>query len=93
MLELFREATEAALDILGADSTLRGTVSCKVNIEHGVQLAGIDDDMVVERSVATVAQIHSPKVGNTLTHPDGNYVLDVKLEDKGAYARFVVLKV
>lgn len=93
MLELFRAATAAALDILGGDSLLRGTVACKVNIEHGVQLAGLDENMVVDRDVATIDKQHNPRVGDSLAHPDGNYILDVKIEDKEAYARFVVLKV
>ena len=93
MLELFRAATAAALDILGGDSMLRGSVPCKVNIEHGVQLAGLDENMVVDRDVATIDKQYNPRVGDSLTHPDGNYTLDVKIEDKEAYARFVVLKV
>jgi hypothetical protein len=93
VLELFRDATAAVLSVLGGDSLLRGTVSCKVNIEHGVQLAGLDENMVVDRDVATIAKTHNPKVGDTLAHPDGNYILDAVIEDKEAYARFVVLKV
>lgn len=93
MQELFRQASAAVLSVLGEDSLLRGTVSCKVNIEHGVQLAGLDENMVVDRDVATIEKIHNPKVGDALTHPDGSYILDAKIEDKEAYARFVVLKV
>ena len=93
MLELFRAATAAALDILGGDSVLRGSVPCKVNIEHGVQLAGLDENMVVDKDVATISKVHNPKEGDSLQHPDGSYVLDVKIEDKEAYARFIVLKV
>ena len=92
MLELFRAATAAALDILGGDSLLRGTVACKVNIEHGVQLAGLDENMVVDRDVATIDKQYNPRVGDSLAHTDGNYTLDVKIEDKEAYARFVLLK-
>lgn len=93
MLELFQRATAGVLSILGEDSVLRGTVPCKVNIEHGVQLAGYDDNVVVDKDVATIDKTHNPKVGDSLTHPDGNFKLDAKIEDKGAYARFVVLKV
>lgn len=90
MLSLFKTATKSALSLLGESSFLRGTVSCKVNIEHGVQLTGTDDMIVVSRSVATIDSDLTPKVGDALTHPDGNYVLDVLMEDKGAFQRFVV---
>ena len=48
--------------------------------------------MVVDRDVATIDKQYNPRVGDSLTHPDGNYTLDVKIEDKEAYARFVLLK-
>ena len=90
MLSLFKTATKSALSLLGESSFLRETVPCKVNIEHGVQLTGTDDMVVVSRSVATIDSDLAPKVGDTLTHPDGNYVLDVLMEDKGVFVRFVV---
>ena len=90
MLSLFKTATKSALSLLGESSFLRDTVPCKVNIEHGVQLTGTDDMIVVSRSVATIDSDLTPKVGDALTHPDGNYVLDVLMEDKGAFQRFVV---
>ena len=92
MLDVFRQATKVALSALGEGSLLRGTVSCNVNIEHGVQLTGYDDNVVVTRSVATIDAEHNPKVGDTLTHPDGNFKLDVLLEDKGSFRRFMLLK-
>lgn len=90
MLSLFKTATKSALSLLGESSFLRGIEPCKVNIEHGVQLTGTDDMVVVSRSVATIDSDLAPKVGDALTHPDGNYVLDVLMEDKGAFQRFVV---
>ena len=92
MLDVFRQATKVALSALGEGSLLRGTVSCNVNIEHGVQLTGYDDNVVVTRSVATIDGEHNPKVGDTLIHPDGNFKLDVLLEDKGSFRRFMLLK-
>lgn len=93
MLPLFSRATKSALAMLGEGSFLRGAEPCKVNIEHGVQLAGTDDNMVVDKDVATIDADMNPKVGDTLTHPDGSYRLDALLEDKGAFKRFIVLKV
>jgi hypothetical protein len=93
MLPLFSRATKSALALLGEGSFLRGVESCKVNIEHGVQLAGTDDNMVVDKDVATIDSDMNPKVGDSLSHPDGNFILDVLLEDRGAFKRFIVLKV
>lgn len=92
MLELFRTAAADALTLLGEGATLRGTVLCQVNIEHGVQLTGLDDDMVVAKSVATIAKIHNPKVGDALSHPDGRYVLDAILVDTQVSTRFILRK-
>ena len=86
-------AAKSALSMIGEGAFLRGTVACKVNIEYGVQLAGIDENMVVDKDIAHIEAVHSPKVGDTLAHPDGNFILDALLEDKGAFKRFIVLKV
>ena len=103
MNHLLRQATKSALALLGGASFLRGNVPCRVCIEHGVQLTGFDnagagtsytdgDYMVVEKDVATIDAQHSPRVGDTLKHPDGDYVLDALLEDKGVFRRFVLRK-
>ncbi len=78
---------------MGEGSFLRGTVPCRVNIEHGVQVIGSDDNVVVERSVATLDASLLPKVGDTLTHPDGEYKLDAVFADNGVSKRFILLKV
>lgn len=92
MLELFRAAVTDALSLLGEGAVLRGTVPCQVNIEHGVQVTGFDDDMVALKSIATLDKIHNPKVNDTLTHPDGNYVLDAILVDAQTFTRFILRK-
>lgn len=103
MLDLFRQASKDALALLGEGAFLRGSVPCQVTIEHGVQLTGFNnagagtsytdgDYLTVERDVATIESSVNPKVGDALTHPDGSYVLDSLLEDKGSYRRFVLLK-
>jgi hypothetical protein len=85
--------TAGVLAIMGEGSFLRGSVSCRVNIEHGVQVIGSDDNVVVERSVATIGAEHLPKVGDALTHPDGSYKLDAIYTDNGVSKRFILLKV
>lgn len=78
---------------MGEDSFLRGSVPCRVNIEHGVQVIGSDDNVVVERSIATIPHAVSPKVDDMLAHPDGNYKLDVVYQDSGVNKRFILIKV
>lgn len=83
---------QGVLAVMGEDSLLRGTAPCLANIEHGVQVIGIDETTVVERSVATIGIEHNPKVGDTLVHPDGSYKLDAVFNDNGANRRFIVIK-
>ncbi len=92
MLSVFKRMAEGVLAVMGEDSFLRGDVPCKCNIEHGVQIVGEDENVVVERSIATISAVHLPKVGNTLSHPDGNYRLDAEFQDNGANPRFILLK-
>lgn len=77
---------------MGEDSLLRGTVPCKVNVEHGVQIIGTDETTVIERSVATILNEHTPKVGDALSHPDGNFKLDAIYQSNGVSTRFILLK-
>ena len=81
---------------------LRGSEVCQVNVERGVQLAGLDTEYetaretrntIMTRDVATIDGSLAPKVGNALTVAGVNYTLDVLLEDAGAFRRFVLLKV
>ncbi|MEP6587142.1 MAG: hypothetical protein ABJA84_00090 [Polaromonas sp.] len=71
---------------------MRGDTPCRINIEHGVQVVGMDDNLVVERSVATISRLVAPKVRDTLTHPDGSYRLDAIHQDNGVNVRFILLK-
>lgn len=102
MLDLFRQATESALSLLGESALLRGTIVCQVNIEHGVQLTGMDTAFeaardtraaATTRSVATIASAHEPRGGDSLTQGTSNYRLDALLEDTGAFRRYTLIKV
>lgn len=98
MLDLFTQAAKDALSLVGEGSFLRGTVPCQVNIEHGVQLEGLDTGAVdryatVQYDIATIESSLNPKVNDTLQHPDGNFKLSVLLEDTGPTKRFVIIKV
>lgn len=92
MLAVFQRMAQGVLTVLGEDSFLRGSVPCRVNIEHGVQTVGSDDNIVVEKSVATISITVLPKVGDTLTHPDGNFKLDTLFSDNGTTVRFILIK-
>lgn len=98
MLDLFAQAAADALDLIGECAVLRGQVSCQVNIEHGVQLEGFDFDVSQERyvtlprTIATISAQHNPRVGDTLKHPEGYFLLDVLITDTGPLKRFVIVK-
>ena len=102
MLDLFRQATKDALSLLGESAFLRGSEPCQVNIERGVQLAGLDTEFeasrdsrnaVLLRDVATLDADLNPKVRDTLAVGAQQYRLDVLIDDNGASRRFVLLKV
>lgn len=102
MFPAFRAMSDTILSLLGEDSLLRGNVPCKVNIKHGVDLQGEDTEYESNRAARVVSYIKdvavissdvNPRVGDTLQHPDGDYVLDVRLRDTGVNRRFVLRKV
>lgn len=94
--------SQRVLTRLGEDSILRGEIvnpPRKVNVKHGVQFDGYGHgsvashgDMVVSRSVATILKADTPAVGNTLTHPDGSYVLDVLIGETTFTQQFALRK-
>ena len=90
-LAAFARMTQDILAIFGEDALLRGSLPCRVNIEHGVQVTEPDGMTVLERSVATIAASLSPKVGDALTHPSGTYRLDVETGNNGYSKRFILL--
>lgn len=106
MSAIFGRMTEGVLAVLGEDALLRATVPCKINIEHGVQLSGLDSesaahrgDFVVSRDVATVALRHAPKSGDRIDflptgggiHAGRSYRLETKIEDNGYSARYTIV--
>lgn len=88
MVSAFQRMTQGVLALLGEDAFLRTSVACKVNIEKGVQVT--IDDMVYERDVATISNDVDPKVGDRLTHPMGEFVLDRKFQNNGYSTRFIL---
>ena len=108
MSAIFGRMTEGVLAVLGEDALLRGTVACKANVEHGVQISGIDSettasrgDFVVSRDVLTVALRHAPKSGDRIDfdaagggiHAGKSYRLETKIEDNGFSVRYTIVGV
>lgn len=103
---IFGRMTESVLGLLGEDALLRDTVPCKINLEHGVQLTGIDGeraaargDLVVNSDVATIAKRHEPKGGDTFVfqagsgpHAGTRWRLETMLEDNGFSRRYQVIQ-
>lgn len=93
----FAMMSKSLLSVLGQEALLHDAIDsrvnmpCRVNIEHGVQMVGPDGMTVLERSVATIPVSVNPKVGHELTHPDGNYRLDVETASNGYTKRFILL--
>lgn len=95
MLPAFRRMNNSVLSRLGEDAVLRGelrTPPLKINVEHNVEIAtaGLHEDAIYLRSVATIPKEADPKAGDSLEHPDGFYILDSLLSDNGASMRFVL---
>ena len=103
MLENFSDMAESILDLLGEDAFFDGATSTiKINVEHGVQLAGIGGedaqyrgDLVANRDVATIQSIHNPAAGKRFVFERSGkaYRLEFLVEDNGVTRRFVVMEV
>lgn len=87
-ISAFQRMTKGVLTLLGQDAFLRSTVPCKVNVEKSVQVS--IDDLIYERDVATIENTLNPAIGDTLSHPFGEYVLDRKLQNNGYSTRFIL---
>ncbi len=86
----FERASQSILAVLGKDAFLRGEPTpYKVNIEHGVDVVN-DDQLISQRDVATIPLAAAPRIGDTLSHPDGEYVLDNLYQDNGVNKRYVL---
>lgn len=93
MIGAFERMTKGVLAVLGQDSFLRGeTIPYKVNVEHGVDVTGFNDDAIVKRAIATIPVAADPRTGDTLVHPDGTYRLDVLHEDNGYSRSYILMK-
>jgi hypothetical protein len=105
MASVFGRMTESVLSLLGEDALLRGATPCKVNIEHDVQLTGMDGerashrgDLYVNSDVITLAKRHNPKGGDSLKfmgtgpHAGRSFRLETMIEDNGYSRRYIVIE-
>ena len=105
MSSVFGRMTESVLSLMGEDALLRNAVVCKANIEHDVQLVGMDaeraqsrGDLVTNSDVITLAKQHNPKGGDTLTftgtgpHAGRSFRLETMIEDNGYSRRYIVIE-
>lgn len=87
---------KAGLAKLGEPSFVDGVDAGPVPIERGVDVfigdAGrADDNYTVQADVAVIPVACGPRVGQTLTHPDGTYKLTRLVEDNGYNRTFVIV--
>lgn len=90
-------ASKRVLAKFGKDALLRGAPAGKVAIVSDLaaapgRLDDANDNHVVSFRVAIIDTEFNPKVGDALTHPDGSFVLDRKVEDTGYLKHFIVIE-
>lgn len=95
MIDAFGRMAQGILDLLGEDAFFDGaTTPTKINIEHGVQVQDDgDQNLVVERSVATLATAVNPRAGKTFTQNGRTWKLQHRVHDNGVNQRFVVIDI
>ena len=86
---IFARSMAGLLNVLGEQAFLRG-IGCQVNIERGVSVTE-DDGAVFTRDIATIHAAMSPKRGDLLAHPEGNYRLDRLYAHSSATVRYIVV--
>ena len=95
MIDAFRRMGQGVLNVLGEDAFFDGSSTpVKINIEHGVQVqTGGQENLVVERDVATISSDLNPTAGKTFTQNGKTYRLEFRLQDNGVNQRFVIMEV
>jgi hypothetical protein len=86
----------AGLARTGEPSTLEGVAAGLVAVQHQVTLdAGMlstsDDNFVARVDIALIDTQYSPRVGQVLVHPDGQYTLDRLVHDNGVTRQFIIV--
>ncbi len=101
-LSAFNRLTDRILARLGEDAVLRTAEGCRVNIEHNVEVAGNEGQMVYSRSVATMLKSLKPRIDDPLVFVDAAgipipgqaYAIDSPpFEENGYTARYILRSV
>lgn len=83
---------KSILFALGEDALFAGASTPeRVNIEHGVQVEGLGEDMTTTRDIATVEPTHS--TGEYFTQNGKRYRLEALVQDNGVNKRFIVMEI
>ena len=83
---------KSILFALGEDALFAGsTAPERVNIEHGVQVDGMGDDLTVTRDIATVEATHT--AGEYFNQNGKRYRLEALVQDNGVNKRFIVMEI
>lgn len=73
---------------MGQPSTLDGVDCGNVHVARNASVQM--DDVVIRRSIATIANSAAPAAGKVLVHPDGTFVLDILMRDGGVNSRWIL---
>lgn len=89
-------ALRRGLKLKGEPALLRGAPAGHVHIARDVNVfAGIgdvaDDNPVVRFAIATFSSEFTPRAGDLLEHPDGDYKLDRLYANNGYTTAFIVV--
>ena len=91
-------AMQRGLDHLGEASLLDGVDCGNVALQRSVSI-GVgntdrnDDNHTAQADVMIIARSYGPRVGQTVTHPDGVFRLSRRLKDNGFSLRFIVTEI
>lgn len=72
----------------GQPATLNGEDVARVHVAKRMRV--VLGDVEVDRDVATIPTTAAPRGGQTLAHPDGTWVLDVRVGHNGINERWVL---
>lgn len=97
----FVRASKSVRSRLGLDALFAGAHTIKATFEQGIEVQDGEGNVTVAQYVAGIDASLSPRASDTLVFIDANgdpiagesYVLDTKLSDNGAHARFILRKV
>lgn len=95
-LGFMARASKRVLVKYGQDALLRGAPAGKVAVIRDLELApgrldDANDNHAASILVGVIDSVHSPKVGDLLSHPEGDFRLDRKIEDTGYVRHFILV--